>query len=132
MEEKKNESTPLRPEGEIFLNASLVEMDIEKYIDQLKEEVTWKASGSNSITLFKSDALRIVLIGLHKDAELKTHTAPGYISVQVMEGKIEFIAEQNKVILNKGQMIALQPRIPHSVHAQEMSFFLLTLALKQK
>src|SRR5690625_6166798 len=69
MEEKKNESTSLRPEGERFLNASLVEMDIEKYIDQLKEEVTWKASGSNSITLFKSDALRIVLIGLHKDAE---------------------------------------------------------------
>lgn len=129
MKEKKNEPTKLRPEGERFLNANLVEMDINKYIDQLKNETTWKTSGSNSITLFKSDDLRIVLIGLHENSELKTHTAPGYISVQVMEGCIEFVTGESKVVLNKGQMVALQPKIPHSVHAQEKSFFLLTLAL---
>lgn len=129
MEEKRNESTPLRPLGDRFLNASLVDIDLPKYIDQLKSEATWKKSGINSITLFKSDVLKILLIGLHKDSELKTHTAPGYISVQVMEGFIEFVTEEKRVLLNKGQMIALQPKVPHSVLAQEKSFFLLTMTI---
>lgn len=129
MEEKKNEATPLRPKGDRTLNAAMVDIDTNKYIEQIKSEVTWKESSINSITLFKSKAMRIVLIGLHKNAELKTHTAPGFISVQVLAGQIEFVADPDKATLKKGQMIALQPKIPHSVHAKEESFFLLTLAM---
>lgn len=129
MENKSNDATPLRPEGDRLLNAPMVEMDINKFIQQIKQEVTWKESSLNSITLFKSDKMRIVLIGIHKNGELKTHTAPGYISVQVMEGHIQFTTEEKTVELQKGQMISLQPQLPHSVVAKEESFFLLTLAL---
>jgi quercetin dioxygenase-like cupin family protein len=72
--------------------------------------------------------MRIVLIGLHDGAELKTHTANGVISVQVLEGQIKFTAEEQTVSLVKGQMIALHEKIPHSVLALEETFFLLTLA----
>lgn len=128
MENKSNDATPLRPEGDRILNANLVEMDTQKFIQQIKSEVTLKESSLNSITIYKSDKMRIVLIGLHKNAELKTHTAPGFISVQVLEGQIEFTALPDKALLSKGQMIALQPKIAHSVLAKEESFFLLTLA----
>jgi quercetin dioxygenase-like cupin family protein len=74
--------------------------------------------------------MRIVLIGLHKDAVLKTHTANATISVQVVEGKINFHAGENQVVLSKHQMITLQPNIPHGASASEESFFLLTLALR--
>ncbi len=129
MENKSNEATPQRPEGDRLLNADLAEMDLNGFIDQLRNETTWKDSDRNSLTLFKNDKMRIVLPGLHKGAELTTHTAIGIISVQVLEGRINFIAEHQTAILQKGQMIALHKKIPHSVKALEESFFLLTLAM---
>jgi len=132
MENKSNEATPQRPEGDRILNAPLVEMDLNKFIEQIKEESTWAESNRNSITIFKSDSMRIVLMGMHKDAELKTHTANGIISVQVLEGSISFTAVESTISMEKGQMIALQEMIPHSVLALAESFFLLTLAMSKK
>lgn len=131
MENKSNEATPQRPEGDRMLNAPLVNMDLNKFIKQIKEESTWAESDRNSITIFKSDNMRIVLMGMHTDAELKTHTANGIISVQVLEGNISFTAGESTVSLQKGQMIALQEMIPHSVLALSESFFLLTLAMNK-
>lgn len=132
MENKSNEATPQRPEGDRMLNAPLVEMDLNKYISQIRGETTWADSDRNAITLFKSDSMRIVLLGLHEAAELKTHTANGIISVQVLEGKIVFTAGQQTVSLEKDQMIALQEKLPHSVLALKESFFLLTLAMNKQ
>lgn len=73
--------------------------------------------------------MRIVLIGLHEGAELKTHTANGVISVQVIEGFIKFTTEPETVELGKGQMLALHKNVPHSVIALKETFFLLTLAM---
>lgn len=132
MENKSNDATPLRPQGERVLNAALVEMDLNKFINQIREETTWNDSDHNSITIFKSDTLRIVLIGLHEKSILKTHTANAIISVQVLEGAIKFTAEQQVVSLTKGQMVALQPKVQHSVEAETESFFLLTVAALAK
>lgn len=132
MTNKSNEATPLRPEGDRPLNAALVEMNLNQFIDQIKSETTWAESDRNSITLFKSHSMRIVLMGLHEQAELKTHKANGIISVQVIEGKINFNTEQQEVTMEKGQMIALQENILHSVKAKTDSFFLLTLAMSNK
>lgn len=132
MENKSNEATPQRPEGDRMLNAPLVEMDLNQFIQQTKEESTWAESDRNSITIFKSDSMRMVLMGMHKNAELKTHTANGVISVQVLEGRINFTASESTVSMEKGQMIALQEMIPHSVLALEESFFLLTLSMNKK
>ena len=90
MENKSNDATPQRPEGERTLNAPLVEMNLQEFMEQIKNEPTWVDSDRNSITIFKSDAMRIVLIGLHEHAELKPHKANGTISVQVLAGKIKF------------------------------------------
>ena len=129
MEEKFNEATPQRPEGDRMLNASLVTMDLNQFIAQVRNESSWKDSDRNSITIFKSDVLRVVLIGLHAGAEIKTHTTEGFISVQVLEGHIRFIVEGGAEELQKGQMLALHPQIAHSVAAIKESFFLLTLAM---
>lgn len=129
MEEKSNQSTPLRPQGERILSSNLVEMDVKQFIQQIRSEKVWAESDHNSITIFKSEKMRIVLIGMHKGATLKTHTANAIISVQVVEGSIKFTADEQTIALEKGKMIALQEKIPHSVFAIEDSFFLLTLAM---
>jgi quercetin dioxygenase-like cupin family protein len=127
--DKSNEATPLRPYGNRLLNASLVEIDLNKFINELKQEPSWTNSDRNSMTVFKSNNMTVVLIGLHVNAELKTHTAKGHISVQLLDGEIKFITEQQTVSLEKGQMICLQENIPHSVLAIKESFFLLTMMI---
>lgn len=129
MENKSNEATPQRPEGNRVLNASLVEMDLNKFISQIRGESTWADSDHNAITIFKNERVRIVLIGMHEKAELKTHTANGIITVQVLEGAIDFTTEAKTTSLAKGQMVTLQEKIPHSVLAVEESFFLLTVVV---
>ena len=128
MEEKMNESTPQRPEGERTVNAPLVAIDLPKFMEQIKKEAAWLNGPRNAITVFKSDHLRIVLIALHGGAELPTHTADGMISVQVLEGRLRFGTEEESVLLKNGQLVALHKKIPHSVLALEESMFLLTLA----
>lgn len=128
--EKSNDATPQRLEGNRVLDANLVEMDLNKFIDQIKNEETWAKSDRNSVTVFKSETMRIVLLGLHKNTEIKPHKANSVISVQVLEGKINFITEEQTTTIEKGQMIALHANIVHSVVALQESFFLLTLSLK--
>jgi quercetin dioxygenase-like cupin family protein len=128
---KSNEATELRPEGDRILDAPLVEMDLNIFIGQIKDEITWATTDHNSITIFKSDNTTVVLIGMHQNAELKKHKAAGNIHVQVLEGHINFNTEQQKIDLKKGQMIALKANIPHSVLALEDSFFLLTVIVNK-
>jgi quercetin dioxygenase-like cupin family protein len=127
MESKSNEATPLRPQGDRILNAAMVDMDLNQFIAQIRSESTWKEGCHNSITVFKSDKLRLVLIGLHARAELKEHQAAALIIVHVLQGKIAFTANEQTLLLEKGQMVALHEKILHKVHAEEESFFLLSL-----
>ena len=126
--ERSNQATPQRPAGDRLLDAELVEMNLDSAKRQIKEEPAWMSSDRNAITLYKTEGLRIVLIALHKEAELKTHTAPGTITVQVLEGEISFRTEKQTANLGKDQMLALHSKIPHSVFAREESIFLLTMA----
>ena len=102
-------------------------IDFPSFIEQLKQESTWKESDRNTITVFKTNGLRIVLIALHEGAEMAKHKAEGIISVQVLEGQLKFTTDIKSVELSKGQMLALHERIPHSVLALKEAVFLLTL-----
>lgn len=127
MEIKYNESTELRPEGERLMDAPLVTIDIPEFIKKIKDEPAWKNNDRNAMTVYKTNGMRIVLIALHKEAELSRHTADGIISVQVLDGKINFNTDDKTVELEKGQMIALHKGLHHSVKAIKESVFLLTL-----
>jgi quercetin dioxygenase-like cupin family protein len=79
------------------------------------------------MTVFKTNGLRIVLIALHEEAVMKKHTAEGIISVQVLEGEINFSTDKESKVLMQGDMIALHKGLAHSVKAIKESVFLLTL-----
>jgi quercetin dioxygenase-like cupin family protein len=127
MEEKYNDSTEQRPDGERSMDANMVTINLPLFMEQIKQESSWKESDRNAITVFKTNGLRIVLIALHEGAEMVKHTANGLISVQVLEGKLQFNTDLRSVELSKGQMLALHERIAHSVVAIQETIFLLTL-----
>lgn len=126
MDEKFNEATSQRKQDHV-LDAAMVTINIPGFTEQLKEEKAWKESDRNSITVFKTNGMRIVLIGLHSGAEMVKHTANGHISVQVLEGQIRFSTDEKSVELSKGHMLALHEGIAHSVLALVDTMFLLTL-----
>jgi len=132
VETSSNLATPQRPEGERILNAPFVELNLHQFIQQIKSETTWAESDRNSITIFKSDTMRMVLIGLHENAELPPHKANGVLTIQVLEGKMELTVEQKCIEIEKGQIIALGENVVHGVRALSECFFLLTLAMNQK
>lgn len=127
MKIKNNEATDLRPEGARLIDAPVVNIDIPQFIKQLKTEATWQSNDRNAITVFKTNGLRIVLIALHEEAVMKKHTADGIISVQVLEGELNFSTDNESFILRQGNIVALHKGLPHSVKAIKESVFLLTL-----
>ncbi len=129
METKANAATPQRPLGDRPLNAELLLLDLPAAARQLRQEPAWSSSDRNALTLFKSDTLRLVLLALHAGAAMKTHTAQGIISVQVLAGLLAFSTAAETVELGIGQLLTLQAGVPHSVTALEEATFLLTLAM---
>ena len=70
MDEKFNKATTQRPQGNRVMDAPLVTIDLRSFTKQIRDEKAWKESDRNAITVFKTDGMRIVLIALHKDAEM--------------------------------------------------------------
>jgi quercetin dioxygenase-like cupin family protein len=127
MEAKHNESTELRPEGGRLMDAPVVPIDVPKFIKQIKSEPAWEKNDRNAITIYKTNGMRIVLVALHEDAVMEKHTTNGIVSVQVLDGEINFNTEDHSVVLKQEEMIALHRNVPHSVAAIKESVFLLTV-----
>lgn len=105
-----------------------VQLNLLEAIEQLKSEAAWSRGNINTVTLFQSDGLRIVLMGMQMNAQLKAHKSDGVISVQLLAGRINFITGERQAFLEQGQMIILKPQMLHSVVALTESFFLLSMA----
>ncbi len=127
MQKKFNEATLLRPQADRMVDAPLVTIDLLSFIEQITNEKSWKKNDRNAITVFKANGISIVLIALHKGAEMVEHTAKGLITLQVLKGKIMFNTTKESIDLGKGQMLVLHEGIPHSVVAKKKTVFLLTL-----
>ncbi len=128
MLEKHNEATLNRPEGDRPIDAPLMIIDLPSLIEQLKTEDAWSKNDRNAITAFKTGEMRIVIVALHENAEMAPHQAGGVLSIQVLEGKINFVAGGESVDVYKGQIVTLHEGISHSVKAIEEAVFILTIA----
>lgn len=125
MREKSNDPTPQRPDGPRLLDGPMVPIDLNALTVQIKNEQAWKNLDRNSITVYKTEGITMVLVGLHQGAEFKKNTVSGIISVQVLEGRIRFETDQESMERSKAQMVTLHENIPHNIIAVEESVFLL-------
>src|SRR5690606_10702429 len=107
IEIKYNEATPLRPEGDRLIDAQMMLMDLGDFRRKITKGKAWKDAHRNAISLFTSGGLRVVLIALHKGSEMKRHTAPGILGVQVLDGTIDLQTDQQSATLTSGRMLPL-------------------------
>ncbi len=127
MQEKYNEATINRPEGDRPVDAPSVLVNIPDLIGQIKDEKAWDKNDRNAITVFKSDKMRIVLVAMHKDAEMQTEHPKNIFSIQVIKGKIKLHTNEKSIEVEKEQLFVLHENIPYKVEAVKKSIFLLTV-----
>lgn len=125
MEIKHNDATPNRPEGDRVLDAPYVYADLPGFAEQVKDEKAWERSDRNSITVFKTDGMTIVLTAMKEGAVIKDNTVNGYFTVQVLEGKIRMETLEGDINMTQHQLISFHPKVPHSIEANADSVLLL-------
>jgi quercetin dioxygenase-like cupin family protein len=130
MVQKSNQATILRPLGDRIVDAPFVKINITSLLEQITNERPWRKSDRNAITVFKTDGMSMVLIALHKGAEMVEQTVSGLVNVQVLKGRIIFNKGKEAIKLDKGQVLILHEGISHRILAKKKTFFLLTITTK--
>lgn len=120
------------PHNENFLaQGGLVAVDIRAEIARLKGEPAWASGDRHGSSLVKGDGINVALMMLKKGAKLQQHHTRAPITVQVIEGRINFIAKGKAQLVTPGTMVALDRAIEHSVEAVEESALVLTVGGEQ-
>ncbi len=112
-----------------LLDASLLKFDLPKVIEKIINEDAWKTGDRNAITLVKNEYMRIVLIALHKKSEINFHQSGNLISIQLIQGELNFKTDSQSVILKEGGLLAVHEDMKHNLIALEESVFLLTIII---
>jgi quercetin dioxygenase-like cupin family protein len=74
-----------------------------------------KLSGTRTTAILKAEQLELVRVVLLAGQEMKEHKAPGEITVQCIEGRIEFRTPGSTQILEPGDLIHLLSHEPHAL-----------------
>jgi quercetin dioxygenase-like cupin family protein len=111
-----------------MLDAAILCFDLPAAIEKMKQEESWKIGERNSVTLMKSSFMRIVLIALHGESEINFNQSGNVISVQLLEGKLNFQTQEQSLMMHLGSLITIHGETAHTLIALEESVFLLTIA----
>jgi quercetin dioxygenase-like cupin family protein len=85
---------------------------------------------TRSSALFKSQDLEVMRLVLQAGKSLPTHSVPGEITVQCLEGSLELVLETGTVLLAAGELVFLGRAAPHGVRAISDCSALVTIALR--
>ena len=87
--------------------------------------------GSQTTTLVKTTNLEVIRLILPAGKVIPLHKAPGEITVQCLEGRVEFTVHGLTQELTAGQWLFLTAGEPHAVTGVENSSLLVTLLLSK-
>jgi len=127
MEEKYNKATINRPEGDRPIDSPVVLIDLPSFIEQIKSEKAWEENDRNSITVFKSSKMRVIVGAMHKNAEMQTEHPDNILSIQVLKGRLNVLTDEKVIEVERDQILALHEHIPYKIEAIKKTTFILTI-----
>jgi quercetin dioxygenase-like cupin family protein len=89
-------------------------------------------NATSTYAIVKTDILEVIRIVLPAGKRLPPHQVPGEITVQCLEGKVEFVVGELKRELTAGSFLYVEGSGEHAVHAIEDASLLVTIVLKHK
>jgi quercetin dioxygenase-like cupin family protein len=87
------------------------------------------ALSTQSVALFKSEQLEVIRLRMPQGKAMPMHQVPGEITVQCLEGVIDFETPEGIQQLQAGQMLFLRSGVPHGLLAVEDTSVLVTIVL---
>ena len=120
------------PHHENFLaQGGLIAVDIRAEIARLKGEPAWANNDRHGSSLVKGDGINVALLMLKKGAKMQAHHTRAPITVNVIEGRINFVVKDKTQAVTAGMIVALDRGIEHSIEALDESAIVLTVGGEQ-
>jgi len=91
-----------------------------------------KLNESKTHTLLKTGDMEVIRLVMPVGKKIAEHQAPGEITVQCLEGEIEFTASGKTKTLTGGRMLYLAKSTPHALEAKRDSSVLVTILLAKQ
>jgi len=107
--------------------ASACKFTLIQEIDELRDATQYRTTGHVARTSCKRPELRVVLIVLRRDAELKAHRANQPVSIQTLMGRIVVALPDGSMVQDIGGLMVIEPGVVHDVRALTDSAFLLSM-----
>jgi quercetin dioxygenase-like cupin family protein len=99
--------------------------DLPQVIDELRRGDQYERTGHAARTLVKCPELRILLIVLRRNAELKEHRTNQPVSIHLLSGHIRVALPEYEETIRG--LLVIEPGVAHKVSAVTDSAFLLTM-----
>ena len=89
-------------------------------------------ANNSTATLVKTDTLEVIRLVMPAGKDIPRHNVPGEITVQCLEGSVEFHIGEVKRELTAGTLLYLRGADEHWLRANEDSSLLVTIILTHK
>jgi len=119
------------PPSERFAGNSHL-FSLEDALAELRAEDHPARAGHRQIALLQRPPVTQVLFSFEAGGHLEEHSAHGLVTIHVLEGALHVKAEGTDHGLGAGDVLVLDPDVPHDVRADERSAMLLTVHLLPK
>lgn len=100
-------------------------LDVREALRALRAEPGPNANGHRQITLVHQGPVRLVLFAFAAGGRMPEHSAPGWVTIQVLRGALRVRTPDAQHALAEGHILALAPNVPHDVDASEEADVLL-------
>lgn len=123
--------TRLRPPpSERFAGSSHL-FSLADALGALRAEDHPPRDGHRQITLLQRPPVTQVLFSFEEGGHLDRHSAHGLVTIHVLEGRLSVAADGSDHALVAGDVLVLDPDVPHDVRARGRAAMLLTVHMGQ-
>ncbi|PQV63368.1 Cupin domain-containing protein [Abditibacterium utsteinense] len=105
--------------------------NLNEALQKLRAETHAARDGHRQMTLFHRAPVTKVLFAFDAGGTLAKHSAHGLVTIHVLEGQLQVQVDGQDHELNAGQILILNPDVPHDVRASQNSAMLLTVHMEK-
>jgi superfamily II RNA helicase len=110
-----------------LMSQSFVPIKLYRLVNGLKLNLLNSTNNLHSIVLSHRHDKKTVLMALNEAVELESVQADDSVTIHLIEGKVQFKANNQLIVLMKGQLIKVSEKTPYSLTAIEETVILFTI-----